>query len=216
MKTKTTLILVSLIVLASIIAGLAVYSQLPDQMASHWNANDEVDGYTTKFWGVFMLPMISAGLLMLFMLIPSIDPLKENIAEFREIFNAFILVIELFLTYVWGLTIFWNLSPDSFEMGSAILPAMGLLFIFVGYMIRSAKRNWFIGIRTPWTLSSDYVWEETHRLGSTLFIISGIIAILSVFFGVYIVWFILLPVLSSTAFLYIYSYTLYQNETKND
>ena len=214
MNTKTTVILVSLVILASVVAGVIVYDQLPESMASHWNANDEVDGYMGRFWGVFMLPLISVGLMLLFFAIPSLDPLKENVAEFRGIFNAFIFVMELFLAYIWALTIIWNLKPDSFKIGTALLPAMGLLFIFVGYMIRSAKRNWFIGIRTPWTLSSDYVWAETHRIGGNLFIISGVFTILGVFFGAHAVWFVLVPVLGTTVFLYIYSYILYQGETK--
>lgn len=214
MNTKTTVILVSLVILVSIVAGVAIYDQLPETMASHWNANDQVDGYMGKFWGVFMLPLVSAGLMLLFLAIPYLDPLKGNIAEFRGIFNAFIFVMELFLAYVWALTIFWNLSPDSFKIGTALLPAMGLLFIFIGYMIRSAKRNWFIGIRTPWTLSSDRVWEETHRVGGNLFALSGAITIIGVFFGVHAVWFVLVPVLGTTIFLYIYSYILYQSETK--
>ena len=138
MNTKTTVILVSLVILVSIIAGVIVYEHLPGSMASHWNASDQVDGYMGKFWGVFMLPLISVGLMLLFLAIPYLDPLKGNIAEFRGIFNAFIFVMELFLAYVWALTIAWNLSPDSFKIGTALLPAMGLLFIFIGYMIRSA------------------------------------------------------------------------------
>lgn len=135
MNTKTTVILVSLVILASVVAGVVVYDQLPESMASHWNANDEVDGYIGRFWSVFMLPLISIGLMLLFLLIPHLDPLKENIAEFRGIFNAFIFVMELFLAYVWALTIVWNLNPNSFKMGAALLPAVGLLFIFIGYMI---------------------------------------------------------------------------------
>ena len=214
MNTKTTVILVSLLIFLSVIAGVVIYDKLPDPMASHWNASDQVDGDMSKFWGVFMLPQVSAGLLLLFLVIPYLDPLKENIAEFRGIFNAFIFVMELFLAYIWALTIVWNLHPNSFQLSVAMLPAMGLLFVFVGYMIRAAKRNWFIGIRTPWTLSSDNVWTETHRVGGNLFMISGVLTILGVFFGVYAVWFILVPVFGTTIFLYVYSYILYQEEAK--
>ena len=79
--------------------------------------------------------------------------------------------------------------------------------------MRQAKRNFFIGIRTPWTLSSDHVWDETHRLGSILFIASGILALFGAFFPDYAIWFILVPVLGSTLFLLVYSYILYQRET---
>lgn len=214
MNTKTTVILVSIILLLSVIAGIAVYDRLPDPMASHWNINDEVDGYMSKFWGVFMLPMVSLGMLGLFLVVPQLDPLKENIVEFRGTFNLFILLITLFMVYVWKLTIIWNLGFHFFKMGTALLPALGLLSLFIGSMLRTAKRNWFIGIRTPWTLSSDTVWVETHRLGGVLFMLSGAITIIGVFFGANAIWFTLIPLLGSTVFLYVYSFILFQREAK--
>jgi uncharacterized membrane protein len=214
MSTKLTTILVSIIILISVIAGVVVYDLLPDPMASHWGPNDQVDGYMSKFWGVFMMPLVSLGMFLIFLLIPHLDPLKENIAKFREAFNIFIIVIMVFLGYIWKLTIFWNLGWTFFKMSTAILPAMGLLFFFIGYMLRKAKRNWFIGIRTPWTLSSDSVWDEIHRLGATMFMVSGVVAIFGVFFGSNAIWFILVPVLGTTLFLYIYSYVLFQRESK--
>ena len=160
-----------------------------------------------------MMPLMSIGILALFLIIPNLDPLKDNIAEFREIFNLFIFVIMLFLAYIWALTIFWNLGFTSFKMSTAILPAMGFLFLLIGYMLRQAKRNWFVGIRTPWTLSSDTVWSEIHRLGSKLFVASGVLSFLGIFFEDYAIWFVLVPVLGSTFFLYIYSYILFRKET---
>lgn len=215
MNTKLTTILVSIIILITIIAGVALYNRLPDPMASHWNINDEVDGYMSKFWGVFMMPLVTLGLFLLFLLIPQIDPLKANIAEFREAFNLFILIIVLFMGYIWKISIFWNLGFRFFKMSTAILPAIGLLFFFAGYMIRKAKRNWFIGIRTPWTLSSDTVWAETHRVGAPLFMISGALTLLGVFFGDKAVWFMLVPILATSVFLVAYSFVLYQREQKN-
>jgi len=99
-------------------------------------------------------------------------------------------------------------------MSRAMLPAMGLLFIVIGSLLRKAKRNWFIGIRTPWTLSSDRVWDETHRLGSILFMISGVLAVIGGFFGGMIAfWMLFVPLMGSTIFMVIYSYVLYQKET---
>jgi uncharacterized membrane protein len=100
-------------------------------------------------------------------------------------------------------------------MSQAMLPALGILFFFVGYMMRRAKRNFFIGIRTPWTLSSDRVWDETHRLGSLLFMISGVLAFLGSFLGGMIAfWFLFVPLIGSTLFTLVYSYILYQREIK--
>ena len=215
MSTRNTIFVTIFLIAFAVAFSLSVYNRLPDQMASHWNTANQVDGYISRFWGAFLMPMISAAILLLFLVIPGIDPLKDNIAQFREYFNAFIALMVVFMVYMHVLTVVWNLGYDQFNMGSAMLPALGLLFVFAGVMMRKAKRNFFIGIRTPWTLSSDRVWDETHRIGSTLFIISGILALLGAFFADYAIWFILVPVLASTVFLLVYSYVLYQRETKS-
>jgi len=155
-------------------------------------------------------------LLALFMIIPSIDPLKANIEKFRETFNLFITLIITFVFYVYALTIVWGLGYQNFKMSTALLPFLGILFIFVGYLLRKAKRNFFIGIRTPWTLSSDSVWDKTHQLGSWLFMISGVLAFFGAFIGgvtAFLLMFI--PLMGSTLFLVVYSYILYRRETKS-
>lgn len=215
MTTKTTFIISITLIAIAVIAGAALWNQLPEQMASHWNANDQVDGTMSKFWGIFMMPLITLGMLVLFQVIPNIDPLKANIAQFRETFNVFIVLIIAFMLYVHGLTLAWSLGYTNFKMSTAMLPFMGVLFIAIGSLLRKAKRNFFIGIRTPWTLSSDYVWDKTHQLGSTLFMVSGALAIIGGFFGgMTAFWFLFIPLIGSTLFLVVYSYVLYRGETK--
>jgi len=212
MSTRLTTLLVLLILVGTVISGALLWNRLPDPMASHWNMNDEVDGYMLKASAVFMVPLISLAMFLLFLLVPLIDPLKANIAKFRPTFNLFIVLIFVFMGYLWKLTILWNLGFRGFRMSTAIVPALGLLFIFTAYMLRRAKRNWFIGIRTPWTLSSDRVWDETHRLGAILYLASGIVAILGVFAGSYAFWLTIGPILLSTVVLVVYSYVLYHRE----
>lgn len=215
MTTKTTSILVLTLIAIAVIAGVLLWNQLPEQMASHWNTNDEVDGYISKFWGVFLMPLITLGMFGLFIALPNMDPLKANIASFRGAFNLFIVLITVFMLYIHGLTLAWSLGYQSFKMSTAMLPFMGLLFMFIGYLLRQAKRNFFIGIRTPWTLSSDTVWDKTHQLGSVLFMVSGALAFFGSFFGgMAAFWLLFIPLMGSTLFLVIYSYILYRNETK--
>ncbi len=215
MSTRTTTIVVLLMLLGATVAGLVLWNRLPNQMASHWNANDQVNGYISRFWGVFLLPLITLGMFLLFLVVPSIDPLKANIAQFRKAFNLFIGLIVAFMIYLYGLTLAWNLGYTNFKMSGTMLPAIGLLFIFIGFMLRQAKRNFFIGIRTPWTLSSDNVWNETHRVGAVLFMISGVLAFIGGFFGgTTAFWMMLVPIIGSTIFLLVYSYVLYQREMK--
>ena len=155
MTTKTTTIITLVLIGLALLAGAVLWDQLPEQMASHWDANDQVNGYISKFWGVFLMPLITLGMLVLFLVLPNIDPLKANIAQFRESFNFFIVLIVAFMLYIHGLTLAWSLGYQDFKMSAAMLPFLGVLFIAVGWMLKKAKRNFFIGIRTPWTFSSD-------------------------------------------------------------
>ena len=215
MSTRTTTIVVLVMIAAATLAGLLLWNRLPDLMASHWNVNDQVDGYISKFWGVFLLPLITLAMFALFLVVPAIDPMKANIAQFREAFNLFIILIIGFMVYLYGLTLAWNLGYTNFRMSGAMLPAIGLLFIFIGFMMRKARRNFFIGIRTPWTLSSDTVWNETHRVGAILFMISGALAFIGGFLGgTTAFWMMFVPILGSTIFLLVYSYVVYQRETR--
>lgn len=214
MSTKTTTTISIIMIAIAIIAGAMLWNQLPDQMASHWNVNDQVDGTMPRFWGVFMMPLIALGMMALFLIIPNIDPLKANIAKFRETFNIFIVLIIAFMLYVHGLTLAWSLGNTDFKMSMAMLPFTGVLFIAIGLMLRRAKRNFFIGIRTPWTLSSDTVWDKTHQIGSVLFMASGAFAMIGgVFGGMTAFWLMFVPLIGSTLFLVVYSYVLYRDET---
>ena len=215
MTTKATTIIVLLLIAGATIAGLLLWNQFPEQMASHWNVNDQVDGYMPKFWGVFLMPLVTLGMFVLFLVLPSIDPLKANIAQFREAFNLFIVLMVAFMLYVHALTLAWGLGYTGFKMSTSMLPAMGLLFFFIGYMLRKAKRNFFIGIRTPWTLSSDTVWDKTHQIGAVLFMVSGALAVIGgLVGGMTAFWMLFIPLIGSTLFLVVYSYVLYRNETR--
>ncbi len=215
MSTRTTVVFVLVLLFASTLAGILLWNRLPDPMASHWGVNNQVNGTLPRFWGVFLVPLISLGMFLLFLLIPIMDPLKANIAKFRNVFNLFIAFLMLFLVYVYALTLAWNLGFTNFKISLLLLPAVGILLMLIGYMLRSTKRNFFIGIRTPWTLSSDYVWDQTHRVGSWLFIVCGVLACLGSLLGQFAAFLLLfVPLVGSTIFLIIYSYVLYRRETR--
>ena len=215
MSTRTTTIVSLLLIVAATLAGVLLWDKFPAQMASHWDANDQVNGYMSRFWGVFLMPIVSLGMLALFLFIPNIDPLKANIAQFRGTFNVFIAFLTGFMLCIHVLTLLWNLGYTNVGIGKSMMPAMGLLFIIIGSMLRKAKRNFFIGIRTPWTLSSDTVWDKTHQLGAVLFMASGVLAFIGgLIGGLTAFWMLFVPLIGSTIFLLIYSYVLYQRETK--
>jgi len=216
MSTKTAIIVSALLIIVITLAGLLLWNSFPDQMASHWNEQDQVDGYMSKFWGVFMVPLLMAGLTLLFLAIPHIDPLKKNIADFRGVFNIFIVLFNVFMAFIHALTLAWNLGHTGFRMGVVMLPAMGLLFIFIGLLIRKAKRNFFIGIRTPWTLSSDRVWDETHRLGSKLFIAAGVVTFIGILFPDQAFILLMVSVIAASLISVLYSYLVWRREATGE
>ncbi len=197
-----------ILLLTSFLIGIYLYPQMPDTIASHWNARGEADGYMGKFWALFLIPIIATIILPLLIFIPRLDPLKANIAKFRKEYDRFIFMITFFLFYLYILTLLWNLNIR-FNLIQALAPAFSVLFYYTGILIEKTKRNWFIGIRTPWTLSSDRVWEKTHKLGGKLFRIAGIIAAFGLIFPDYAIILIIAPVIIFGAFSFVYSYLEY-------
>lgn len=188
---------------------IAAYPSLPDQVASHWNAEGEVDGYMSKFWGAFMVPFMMLGITGMMYGLPLIDPLRKNVEEFRTEYEWFIVVMTAFFAALQLQIVLWSLGYEISP--NAIMPvSMALLFGYIGWMMRRARRNFFIGIKTPWTLMSEEVWDKTHRLGGSLFMVAGAFSLLGVFFPEQSVWFVLVPVLVVTAVTIAYSYFLFQ------
>ena len=208
--TKNRAIIAGILIL-TFATAIVAYPYLPDQLASHWGASGQVNGYLPKIWGLFIIPAISAALALLFLLIPRIDPLRKNIAKFMDAFEQFVIIILTFLLYISLVTILWN-TGIRFSIGQVLSPGLGAVFYACGILIGKAKRNWFIGIRTPWTLSSDRVWDRTHAIGGKLFRLAGVLALGGLLLPEIAWLFILGPVLLFSAYLVVYSYLEYRRE----
>jgi uncharacterized membrane protein len=129
-----------------------------------------------------------------------------------NLLERFIAILIGFLFYLYLLVILWNIGMR-FQMPQLLAPAFGILFYYAGVLTEKAKRNWFIGIRTPWTLSSEEVWERTHRIGGKLFKIAGVITLLGVVLPGYLMLFIFISVALASAYAIVYSYFEYQKQS---
>ena len=174
MKGNKRIVFISwAILLAGFAAALACLPSLPDRIPTHWNIEGEIDGWggrATALW----LPLAGLGLNLLFALLPKIDPRRENYARFSGAYNTFRLVFALFWMGMVLLTLYSAYRPGALEAGRLIPAAVGLLFCVLGNYMPKFKPNYFVGIRTPWTLASETVWRRTHRLGGILWFFGGL------------------------------------------
>jgi uncharacterized membrane protein len=163
-----------------------------------------------KLGSLLIIPLLMLAMIAVWIIIPRLEPLKDNIATFRPWFDGFFIVFQVFFLYLSLLTILYNTGDTSINIGQFMTPGLALLFGYVGLLLPRTKRNWFVGIRTPWTLSSDAVWDKTHRLGGTLFVIAAIIMLIGTFFPAHLTWFILVPILAAALGAVGYSYVVFR------
>ena len=202
------LIAAAVVVISGVISVLAA-PELPARMATHWNAAGQPDGTMSKPAALALFPAISAVLLVVFAVIPRIGPLRENIVSFRPVYDWFVVVFVVFMAVIHGGVIAFNLGYE-FDFTLLVLAAVAGLFYYVGVLLSHAERNWFVGIRTPWTLSSDEVWARTHHLGGRLFKLTALISLIGLFFGDYAVYFLIVPALLTAGITVVFSYYLYE------
>jgi len=206
---------IAILLLLVLTIGLTAfaYPRLPDPVAAHWNAEGVADGTLPRSWGVGLVPVLMAAFTALLLAIPRIDPLRENYEKFRNYYEGLILALILFMAVMQLQIILWNLGLQVSPNTLFPLP-IGLLFIYLGFVMEHTEQNWFVGIRTPWTLSSAGVWKKTHILGGKLFKLAGIICFGGILFPRYAVWLILIPVFAAALCTVVYSYIAYQGENR--
>lgn len=198
------------IILIALVVGVQLYPSLPEQVPSHWNSQGEVDAESSKGF-VFFMPLLALAIYVLMTFIPRIDPLRENYEKFAKVYFLFKVLLSLFFIalYFFMLTV---ASGFSVNITYFMLPAFSILFILIGVMLPKLKRNWFCGIRTPWTIHSDAVWSDTHKFSGKVFITAGIISFLGVFLPSYAFAIFLTAVLTSAVICVIYSYFSFKKQ----
>ncbi len=166
---------------AMFVFSVVAYPFLPERIPTHWNIRWEVDGWSAKFPGAFITPCIALGLWLLMQVLPKMDPKRENYERFQETYwlmiDAIIGFAALIHVFTLGSALGWPLAPRM------IMIAVGFLFIALGNYLPRFRPNWWMGIRTPWTLTNDKVWRDTHRLGGKLFVGAGLVTVMASLVG---------------------------------
>jgi uncharacterized membrane protein len=206
-KTLANILCLIFIAIAGATAAY-LYPSLPDQIPTHWNMQGEVDDYMSKPWGVLIMPLAAIFVFVLMKVIPIISPRGFRTEQFADVVNIFMVAMVGFMSGV-SLLVLLEASGRNVHINEMIFAGIGLLFIVMGNYLGKVRKNFFLGIRTPWTLASDEVWSRTHRLGGRVFVLIGFFMFVNAFFRFPLSWLLgsivilaLVPV--------IYSYVLYR------
>ena len=205
-KNGKILAVTSIITLLPIIAGLLLWEQLPEQMPTHWNASGEIDGLSSKLFAVVGLPMIMLAAQWLCLLGTLADPKKAN--HSAKVLHLVLWIIPVLSVVLQTATYAAALGKEV-QMEVIIPVLVGLVLAIIGNYLPKCKQNYTIGIKLPWTLNSEENWNRTHRFAGRLWLICGIVIMLSGFFGG--VWILLPTMLLMVLIPCIYSYMLYRN-----
>jgi uncharacterized membrane protein len=203
------MLLAAALAAAPLAAGLFAWDALPEMMATHWGPDGLADGRSGKAFGVLFLPLLSAALAGFLSALPKLDPLAAGFKAFRKEYDGLVVLIVGFLALIQAAILAWNLGAR-FDFVQVVGPGIGLLFFYLGAIMPQMRRNWFAGIRTPWTLSSDRVWEETHRVGGKAFQAAGVLAVLGAVFTDVGFALIVVPALAAALGVTLYSYLVYR------
>ena len=201
------------LIAADLVFAAVVYPYLPSRVPSHWNIHGQIDAYSGRLAAAVMLPVIALLTWLLLRFLPRIDPRRANYAKFAGSYDAVVLAIVALVVAihvaVLGAGLGWPIAMDR------VVPiALGALFVVIGNVLPRARPNWWFGIRTPWTLSNDRVWEQTHRMGGYLMFGAGLLCILAGFLpappGIAVVAIAALAAGLGSA---VYSYFVWKQET---
>lgn len=201
-----------LIMFVIVILSVLVYPYLPERMATHWNLEGEVDGYSSRLIGTILLPLTAPALYLLMVVMPVFDPRRENYPKFIKGYRLFRLWFVLFLAGLHLLSLGFNLGFST-NIGQAVTLGVGIFFALIGNFFPQIRHNYFFGIKTPWTLASEQVWRKTHRLGGKLFFGSGLLLMFSIFLpDKPRFWLLMFLLLGSSLVTIVYSYAIFRKE----
>jgi uncharacterized membrane protein len=166
--------------IASWLASFFFYRAFPAEVPIHWNMAGQPDDWSGPGFAAFFFPAVITGIYLLMTLLPLADPQKKRYMEFGRPYTILRLTLVLFMTMIYFVASSAGIGYR-IDMNLIMPFAVGSLFIVIGNFMPKFKKNWFVGIRTPWTLSDERVWTKTHRVGGRLFIIGGLLLMLTAF-----------------------------------
>ena len=203
---------VSLVAIAAMfLTALVVWNQVPNELPIHWNVAGEIDRYGNKYQGLLLLPLLALGSYLLTLFLPKIDPKRKELDN--PMLLSFIRLIIISILVVMYFAIVSTALGYTVSIPQICSLSIGLVFIFFGNVMPKVQSNWFVGVRTPWTLQSEHSWFMTHRLAGWMMTIGGLLLVISSFL-LKPQWLagIIIAVALSTLLLIPYSYIMWKQD----
>lgn len=205
---------------ASALAHLAFFPQLPEMVPTHWDAAGNVDGWSSRM-ATLGLDLIPLGLLLMFYVLPKIDPRGKAYDRMGSFYTGFVALFTVFLicmTWTTELTVFGIIPQHESPIGIFTGVTVGIGLILLGNYLPKVKRNYSFGCKTPWALDNDQNWRLTHRFGGVAMVIAGLATVISGLFsrqlGGAAAALLLAAVIGSSLATYAYSYLVFRNGNK--
>jgi uncharacterized membrane protein len=144
----------------------------------HWNVNGEADGFAPSLVAFLIGPVVTAGIVGLMAVVPRIEPRRENLNRSAGAYRTLAVALVLFMAVIHLVTVLSGVGVDV-PVGFVVGTSVGLLFVIMGNVLTTVRSNFMFGVRTPWTLSSDRSWDRTHRLVGRLFVLTGLLMLVT-------------------------------------
>lgn len=216
-SARETTIIAALIIITQIVIALISYPFLPASVPSHWNAAGQVNGYMSKEVNAILWPAISLGIFILVRGLIALGPAlgssranaASNLRATKNIANLIVIAVMLFMLVLQIATTAIGLGIP-LDLLFILNIALSILFIFIGNFLGKVPRNLYVGIRTPWTMVNDDVWNRTHRLGGWLFVAAGLLGLGLGFVPGLKLWGLVVAILIAALITVVYSYIVYK------
>ena len=208
-QNKVKLILTSFAILIPVAIGLFLWNDLPDTIATHWGINGEADGYSSKAFAVFGLPLVLLAVHWLCVFATKLDPKHKDINP--KMFSVVLWICPA-ISIVMNTMVYLIALGKEIKFVSGVIIFMGLLFVIIGNFLPKCRQSYTMGIKLPWTLDNEENWNKTHRMAGALWVIGGIVIIATAIFESFIIFFSIMALMMIVPTVYSY---MYYKKSKN-
>ena len=174
MNSRTGLILQILVVAASIAYSLYMAGHLPAVVPTHWGLNGKPDAYGAVATNLWLMPGMEAFIVVLTLLLPVLSPKRYEVTRFAKTYAYTMLLVTVMMAAL-HFVILGASAGGKLDIGRAITTILFAFFMLLGNVLGKVKQNFFVGIRTPWTLADGRVWDATHREAGHLWLVGGLV-----------------------------------------